>query len=85
MDSKLYYKTEEITIDEEIKGLKRLLAMMESILSKRNHCDWDLHKRAQANYKARLEVLYKQQAEEENQRDDDERFRSDVETRMYDL
>jgi len=44
MESKLYYKTEEITIEEEVYELKKMLRMLDSILSRRNHCDWDLHK-----------------------------------------
>ena len=85
MESKLYYKTEEITIEEEIYELKKMLRMLDSILSRRNHCDWDLHKRAQANYQARLEELYEKKAKQDSKRDDDERLRRDTEARIYDV
>lgn len=71
MDDTLYYRVKNISIEEEIYDLKKMLRSLEHIVCRPNHCHYELHKRAQANYQRRLdELIRKRDGSEDRKRDD---------------
>jgi len=70
MDAKLYYRQNDLTIDEEIYYIEKMMRSMEHIFSNHNHCDYNLHWRAYQNYKKRLKYLRQLQAKSTETTDD---------------